>query len=95
MVPLKSNEAHTNFHFVWAISRVSLGERLQHEESSGVVRSTGSTLGEKEITFTVKKVGRFMFPLYSSILVPFLLILPKLFRARFVTQPNFLCDFLM
>lgn len=35
--------------------KISLGRRLQLEESSGVVRSTGSTLGEKEITFQVKK----------------------------------------
>jgi len=40
------------------LSRVSLGERLQREESSGVVRSTGSTLGEKEITFQVEEVRR-------------------------------------
>ena len=38
--------------------RVSLEERLQHEERPGVIRSTGSALGEKEITFQVKKVRR-------------------------------------
>lgn len=38
--------------------KVSLGERLQHEESSGVIRSTGSALGEKEITFQVKKSNK-------------------------------------
>ena len=38
--------------------RVSLGERLQHEESSGVIRSTGSSSGEKEITFQVEKVKK-------------------------------------
>ena len=38
--------------------RVSLGERLQHEESSGVIRSTGSSSGEKEITFQVGKVKK-------------------------------------
>ena len=38
--------------------RVSLGERLQHDERSGVIKSTGSTLGEKEITFQVKKVRK-------------------------------------
>ncbi|CAH3169905.1 unnamed protein product, partial [Porites evermanni] len=35
--------------------KVSLGDRLQHEESSGVIRSTGSSSGEKEITFQVEK----------------------------------------
>lgn len=35
--------------------KVSLGERLRHEECSGVIKSTGSALGEKEITFQVKK----------------------------------------
>ena len=38
--------------------RVSLGERLQHEERSGVIRSTGSSSGEKEITFQVEKVKK-------------------------------------
>ena len=45
------------FFFV-CVCRVSLGERLQHEESSGVIRSTGSSSGEKEITFQVKKVKK-------------------------------------
>ena len=40
------------------VCRVSLGERLQHEESSGVIRSTGSSSGEKEITFQVEKVKK-------------------------------------
>ena len=40
------------------VCRVSLGERLQYEESSGVIRSTGSSSGEKEITFQVKKVKK-------------------------------------
>lgn len=35
--------------------KVSLGKRLQLEENSGMVRPTGSMLGEKEITFQVKK----------------------------------------
>jgi len=38
--------------------KVSLGERLQHDERSGVIKSTGSTLGEKEITFQVKKSNK-------------------------------------
>ena len=47
------------FCFVFfCVCRVSLGERLQHEESSGVIRSTGSSSGEKEITFQVKKVKK-------------------------------------
>ena len=40
------------------VCRVSLGERLQHEESSGVIRSTGSSSGEKEITFQLEKVKK-------------------------------------
>ena len=36
--------------------RVSLGDRLKREELSGVVRSSGSSVGEKELTFSVKKV---------------------------------------
>ena len=40
------------------VCRVSLGERLQREESSGVIRSTGSSSGEKEITFQVEKVKK-------------------------------------
>ncbi|XP_027058722.1 nucleolar protein 10-like [Pocillopora damicornis] len=38
--------------------KISLGERLLHEQSSGVIRSTGSSLGEKEITFQVKKSNK-------------------------------------
>lgn len=38
--------------------KISLGERLLHEQSSGVIRSTGSSLGDKEITFQVKKSNK-------------------------------------
>ena len=44
-------------YFLFVSCRITLGDRLRQEQQTGVIRKSGASVGEKEITFRVKKAS--------------------------------------
>ena len=53
-----SKKSYLILLLICLLRRKSLGDRLQAETDSGVIRQTGSAHGSMELTFQLKKVGQ-------------------------------------